>query len=662
VTLKTVTEHRLFRPGMGAVLAIIAGLFLWATMVGENWINASYDYSFRFGTRPTTNQVVLILMDNESYAELGQTRGQPWDRALHAKLLNKLADDDCPLVVFDVFFSRPGRPEADAELAAAMRRLKRVALAAQENSISLPGIYTTRLVLPTEPFLSAANTNWGAAYLEPDFDLTVRRHWPFPSPGRARSLPWRAAQLAGANLSSVPQERWLRYYGLSGAWDDLSYQLALNKAPGFFCNKMVFIGNKPETYLPDKEADKFCTPFTHWTGAAVGGMDIMATSFLNLVNGDWLRRLQWPCEGLLVVLAGALAGASLCRFRPLAALGLALGAALVVSIGGILLSYFTNYWFPWLIVAGGQIPLSFAWAIIPVKTSASPNIQAARNKTIVLSFPEPNPPDAPEYELFEPPFGKGAFGKVWLVRNAIGQWQALKAVYQANFGSDTRPYEAEFKGIQKYKPISEKHPGLLRIELVSRKKNEGYFYYVMELGDALTSGWEQQPALYKPRDLESMRRKMNDHRLPVPECARVGVALADALDYLHRQGLTHRDIKPSNVIFVSGQPKLADVGLVTDIRPTEQVNTIVGTLGYMPPPPERPGTVQADIFALGMLLYVISTGRDPNFFPEISSTLMGRSGHADFVRLDAIILKACQPDCAQRYQSTTEMLRELREV
>jgi hypothetical protein len=62
--------------------------------------------------------------------------------------------------------------------------------------------------------------------------------------------------------------------------------------------------------------------------------------------------------------------------------------------------------------------------------------------------------------------------------------------------------------------------------------------------------------------------------------------------------------------------------------------------------------VQADIFAPGMLLYVISTGRDPNFFPEISSTLMGRSGHADFVRLDAIILKACQPDCAQRYQST----------
>ena len=73
--------------------------------------------------------------------------------------------------------------------------------------------------------------------------------------------------------------------------------------------------------------------------------------------------------------------------------------------------------------------------------------------------------------------------------------------------------------------------------------------------------------------------------------------LADALDFLHRQGLIHRDIKPSNVIFVNNRPKLADIGLVADIRPPERINTLVGTPGYMPPLPERPGTVQADIYA-----------------------------------------------------------------
>jgi serine/threonine protein kinase len=202
----------------------------------------------------------------------------------------------------------------------------------------------------------------------------------------------------------------------------------------------------------------------------------------------------------------------------------------------------------------------------------------------------------------------------------------------------------------------------LRIDLVSKMKSEGYFYYVMELGDAQAPGWEQQPALYKPQDLENMRKQAPGRRLPAAECLRIVTVLADALDFLHRQGLTHRDIKPSNVIFVNGRPKLADVGLVADIRPLDQAHTLVGTLGYMPPPPEKPGTPQADLYALGMLLYVISTGRDPGFFPDLSTTLMERSGHAEFIELNAIVLKACQPDLVQRYKSTAEMLGDLQEA
>jgi serine/threonine protein kinase len=283
-------------------------------------------------------------------------------------------------------------------------------------------------------------------------------------------------------------------------------------------------------------------------------------------------------------------------------------------------------------------------------------------KTMVLKFPDQNLPDAPEYELFDPPFGAGGFGKVWLVRNAIGQWQALKAVYAAKFGDNRGPYDAEFNGLQKYKPVSEKHPGLLRIDLISRKKPEGYFYYVMELGDGIQPGWEKNPTSYKPRDLESVRKQAPSGRLAAAECVRMGTTLAEALDFLHQQGLTHRDVKPSNVIFVNGKPKLADVGLVTDIRPPELVNTWVGTAGYMPPPPERPGTAQADIFALGMVLYVISTGKDPNFFPGLATVLMENSGRADFMRLNAIILKACQPDIKLRYQNVGEMLKALREA
>ena len=270
-------------------------------------------------------------------------------------------------------------------------------------------------------------------------------------------------------------------------------------------------------------------------------------------------------------------------------------------------------------------------------------------------------PDTPDYELFDPPFGEGAYGKVWVVRNAVNQWQALKVIYLSKFDNNTDPFDREFNGISRYKPISDKHPGLLRVDFVTRRR-EGYFYYVMELGDALVPGWERNPATYKPRDLSSVRAQAENRRLPVRECIRIGIALSDALEFLHQQGLTHRDIKPQNIIFVKGQPKLADVGLTAEIRPADAERTFVGTPGYMPPQPERPGTAQADIYALGMVLYVMSTGRAPTLFPEIATTLIQEPETANFLPFNNIILKACDPDCARRYQSAAELRDALKDL
>jgi CHASE2 domain-containing sensor protein len=673
VNYRALKEHKFFRPAMGAGLAVICGLALWVMPLGENWEDASYDYLYRFGTRSVSNNVVLILMDDAAYSdsELGQSRDKPWDRSLHAKLANKLADGGCPLVVFDVFFDHANESQKDADLAKALGRLNKVVLAVPPVEIEQSGAGAAQLKLPIPEFLEAAKTNWGlgVTYPTPDTDLYkyVRRHWPSPDPDRYPSLPWAAARLAGAHLQKEPTERWLRYYGPRGAWTTVSYPVALNKAPSYYRDKIVFIGNKPRSpSAGDPEEDKFSTPYTRLSdeSGAVGGVEIHATTFLNLMNEDWLRRMSPVVEAFILILMGALLGGGLCELRRGRAIGAAIAVALVVSTAGISLSQLTNYWFPWLIIAGGQVPCALACSLIFVKAPAKPAPAPAPGPagTIVLQFPEERLPDAPEYELFEPPIGQGGFGKVWIVRNAIGQWQALKAVYQSKFGDNTKPYESEFNGLQKYKPVSEKHPGLLRIELVSKMKAEGYFYYVMELGDAQAPGWEQKPASYKPRDLEYLRKQAIDRRLPTVETLRIVTVLAEALDYLHRQGLTHRDIKPSNVIFVNGRPKLADIGLVTDIRLPEQISTLVGTLGYMPPPPEPPGTPQADIFALGMLLYVISTGRDPGFFPDLATTLMERSGYPEFIRLNAIILKACQPEIARRYQTAAEMLRDLQEA
>ncbi len=668
MSLKAVTKHAWFVPAAGAAVTMLCGFALHQMPIGEKWENASYDYLFRFG-QYATNNVVLITMDNAAYTASEQTRDKRWDRSLHEQLLHKLTTDQSALVVFDVFFGPDGASPYDAALAAAMRGQGHVVLMEKLNGPVDPKAEGFQIVPPQSNFVqAAAGLGVGMVYPSGDEEI-VRQHWPFPSSEDVVSLPWAAAEVSGARLS--PAERWLRYYGENGGWATLSYQFATNEAPGYFSNKVVFIGQAPEQADPTMhENDKFRTPYTRWNGREVGGVEILATTYLNLVRGDWLKRIPEWGEMCLLAVAGILLGGSLCLARRPVACGIAVVVFMGVMLGAVCLSFYTNYWFDWLTVAAGQLPVALGWALLAAPLRRKP----LPAQTILLprptiaprapgsNIPRTEPPDAPDYQLCDTPFGGGAYGNVWLARNAIGQWQALKAVYLSGFADHPAPYDREFKGISRYKPVSDKHAGLLRVDFVSQKKPGGYFYYVMELGDSLAPGWEKDPSLYKPRDLAAVRGLAPNRRLPAGECVRIGLALCGALEFLHSQGLTHRDIKPGNIIFVNGQPKLADVGLIAEIRSGSSEQSWVGTPAYMPPPPEPPGTVKADIYGLGMVLYVIRTGRDPEFFPSVSSTL-AEPGKADvFLPLNNVILKACQPDIAQRYDSAAEMQAGLLEV
>src|SRR6185295_13613705 len=117
-----------------------------------------------------------------------------------------------------------------------------------------------------------------------------------------------------------------------------------------------------------------------------------------------------------------------------------------------------------------------------------------------------------------------------------------------------------------------------------------------------------------------------------------------ALSHLHQHGLVHRDIKPSNILFVNGVPKLGDIGLVTDAGDTQ---SIVGTEGYLPP--EGPGTVQADIYSLGKVLYEISTGMDRRRFAALPEELWSWPDRTEVIEFNEIILRACAKDPGQRY-------------
>ncbi len=606
---------------------------------------------FRFGARPVTNAVTLVLMDNAAFGQFHQVRGQPWDRALHTQLLNKLADDGCALVAMDSFFRATNNLETDTALAATMQRQHNLVLMAEQASVTHPGLAGAQPTLPAEIFLHAAKTNWGVAWLNPDLDGVVRRHWPFPSPGPYPSMPQTAARLVGAKLGDGPTERWLRYYGQDGGWTRMSYQYALAQPKNYFHDQIVFIGTGPETLLPNGDPDKFSTPYTRWTGEASGGVEILLAEFLNLLNGDSLQRPPAWLEFALLAVTGTILGGSLWRLRLRFLFPIAAGIFLIVALAGVCLSYYHNVWFPWFIVAGGQLPCALAWALM---------IQFRPAPAPVPMWSEPLPA-TPGYELFHPPFAEGAYGKVWLAKTKSGQWRALKVVYLAKFENNPDPYEREYAGIQKYQPVSDRHPGLLRVEFLSEKKAD-YFYYVMELADPVTQDWEKQPATYKPRDLVSERAQLRGRRLPVKDCVRLGLTLCEALEFLHQQGLTHRDIKPQNIIFVNGQPKLADLGLITGIRPLGHEGTLVGTPGFMPPSPERPGTVAADIYALGMVLYVLCTGRAAALFPEVATTLVSAEEPPEFLPLNSVILKACAPLPGERFASAAAMRAALAEL
>jgi len=275
----------------------------------------------------------------------------------------------------------------------------------------------------------------------------------------------------------------------------------------------------------------------------------------------------------------------------------------------------------------------------------------------------------PDYDLVRR-IGAGAYGEVWLARStATGVFRAAKIVWQRTF-EDDRPFQREFEGIQRFEEVSREHPSQLALFHIGRNDAGGYFYYIMELADRVgvqspESKVQSPAALLRPGAAgeagvgesyapHTLRADLARGRLPAARVLEIGMALAEALGHLHGKGLIHRDVKPSNVIFVNGRPKLADIGLVTDA--SDQCS-IVGTEGYLPP--EGPGSPQADIFALGKVLYEAATALDRRELPKLPENLRAWPDTLQVFELNEIILKACASQPKERYQTVEEMYADL---
>ncbi|MGE3311838.1 MAG: CHASE2 domain-containing protein [Limisphaerales bacterium] len=678
---------------------LAAGLAVagWLGLAVPSLVTASYDLAYWMRPVEPPAEAVLVQMDRKSHDELKQPWMGQWDRAIHGALIDRMREAGARAVVFDVVFDkeREDVPVQDERLVEAARRATNVCVAGERRNIEREGLSLVENVGPF-PALEAV-TRWGVSWFPARVDEVVRH--PYLGNEQKEGLAAATVRMLGKEPPSRGSGIWLNYYGPPStfAWHSYS-DVMMNRVPASeFAGKLVFVGAVYDLGYPGgRRLDDFPTPYSARTGRRSPGVEVVATSVLNFLNGESLRRTSWAIEWGVLAAAGGALGFGLTRIRWGWGLLVALGAGAFVGLLGMGAVWMTRVWFPWLVVLVIQIPLALAGAGAlraleltavrrdrPRRAGVAGGPGAAERAAgrwnalgtgaskegagrVVPSDPPPRPGVAaggvavsiPDYQLVRV-IGRGAYGTVWLARDAVGSVRALKVVERRSFG-EARPYEREFDGIRRFMPVSLEHPGLIRVFHVGRDDAAGFFYYVMEAADDMKSrdlpdrgDWD--PAGYVPRTLDAELRARGG--LPAAEALELGIHLGRALKFLHDRQLIHRDIKPANVLYARGQPRLGDIGLVTAMAPSDGRVSFLGTKGYMAP--EGPGTATADVYSLGKLLYVAVTGADPEEFPAVPQGIERASEGRLLQALGAVWLKACEPEADRRMPSVDDWLTSL---
>ncbi len=267
--------------------------------------------------------------------------------------------------------------------------------------------------------------------------------------------------------------------------------------------------------------------------------------------------------------------------------------------------------------------------------------------------------------------GVGGMGAVYLAHDArLGRKIALKLLpsYFTNDADRVGRFAQEARSASALN-----HPNILTIYEIGRVADRHFIATEFVEGETLHA------------------RMGHEGKLPLMAALDMAIQIASALAAAHAAGVVHRDIKPENVMVRRDQlAKVLDFGLaklteknddapIDLLAPTRvMVRTtpgmVMGTVEYMSPEQARGKVVDArtDIFSLGIVLYEMLTGSSP-FAGETTSDVLAAILKTDPaapcsinqalpVELNRIVSKALAKDCAERYQTTNDLLADLRQL